>query len=707
VPSGDWIEAMRMERWADAARGIDALAEPDRKRATVRYARARAASALADHAATIRELDGLDKDLPLLAAEIERRRALSELEVGPFDSAARYFSRGRAPSSLVNAAIAYERGADLPKARAAADRALLEIDRLNRQSKRPDVALEAQARSTRARIAEKQGHKTLAAADLRWIATLAPTTPEAQGLDARLETLAPGRALTKRERYERAMSMAREGLVERTDQELGLITKAPGTAIKEGELVRARGWALYMARTDYPRAAELLEQSSRFGGEHAVSDLFHAARARSRAHDDQRAIVMYESLAQRHPGSSFAEQASFLAARLRYILGQWDDAARGYERYLARHKKLGRFLEASRYELAVASLAGKKYDRAAKAFAALAAEADETPVRVRYLELEGVALAAASKKDLATERFRRVIRDQPLSFAALASAARLDELGQPLPPPIAPPEASASSPSVEIELPARARLLMAIGLDGDAENELAGAEEAIRKRYAPRGDEALCRAYGKLATAAQRYRTGQKAARWSDLDNAPSAQSRWLWECVYPKPYESVVRDVEREWKLPPDFIYAVMRQESAFRTGAESPAQAVGLLQLIPPTARQVTSELSIRYDPALLKSPPDNIRLGSYYLKKMLDTFGGELPLAAAAYNAGPTAVSRWLETGENLPLDVWVARIPFEETRTYVHRVLGNYARYAYLAGGESAVPKLALAVPKGLRAPAGAY
>jgi soluble lytic murein transglycosylase len=230
-----------------------------------------------------------------------------------------------------------------------------------------------------------------------------------------------------------------------------------------------------MARTDYPRAAELLEQASRLGGEHAVSDLFHAARARSRAHDDERAIVMYESLVQRHPGSSYAEQASFLAARLRYILGQWDHAARGYERYLAKHKKQGRFVDSSRYELAVASLAGGKHERAAKALAALAAEADETAVRVRYLELEGVALAAAAKK--AAERFRRVIKDQPLSFAARASAARLTALGQSAPPPIAPPESEPAAPSVEVELPPRARLLAAIGLDGDAEAELVVAEE--------------------------------------------------------------------------------------------------------------------------------------------------------------------------------------------------------------------------------------
>lgn len=79
----------------------------------------------------------------------------------------------------------------------------------------------------------------------------------------------------------------------------------------------------------------------------------------------------------------------------------------------------------------------------------------------------------------------------------------------------------------------------------------------------------------------------------------------------------------------------------------------------------------------------------------------------LAAAAYNAGPAAVSRWLETGETLPLDVFVARIPYEETRTYVSRVVGNLARYAYLSGGDGAVPRLELEIAKGLRAEPDAY
>jgi soluble lytic murein transglycosylase-like protein len=186
------------------------------------------------------------------------------------------------------------------------------------------------------------------------------------------------------------------------------------------------------------------------------------------------------------------------------------------------------------------------------------------------------------------------------------------------------------------------------------------------------------------------------------LERAPTETTRWAWDCVYPTPFAEVVHAAEAERGLPYGLLHAVMRQESAFKPDAVSPARAVGLLQLVPVTAEKVAAELGRTIEPALLSSPSYNVELGAYYLHKVLGTFGGHVALAAAAYNAGPRAVSRWLEVAENLPLDLWVARIPYAETRGYVSRVIGNLARYSYLHGGEDAVPRLALALPKGMRA-----
>jgi len=127
--------------------------------------------------------------------------------------------------------------------------------------------------------------------------------------------------------------------------------------------------------------------------------------------------------------------------------------------------------------------------------------------------------------------------------------------------------------------------------------------------------------------------------------------------------------------------LLAVARQESNFYAGAISRAGARGIMQLMPRTARGVARSSGIRYSRNRLTSDPVyNVRLGSRYLRDMLSKFEGSYILAIAAYNAGPHAVSRWVRqngdprNGVDDPID-WIELIPYQETRTYVQRVLGN--------------------------------
>jgi soluble lytic murein transglycosylase len=82
---------------------------------------------------------------------------------------------------------------------------------------------------------------------------------------------------------------------------------------------------------------------------------------------------------------------------------------------------------------------------------------------------------------------------------------------------------------------------------------------------------------------------------------------------------------------------------------------------------------------------------------MRKLLDEFHGDVPLAVAAYNAGAESIERWASRASGMELDTFVERIPFKETRDYVARVMGNFARYGYLAGGEAGVPVVELALP----------
>jgi soluble lytic murein transglycosylase len=139
-----------------------------------------------------------------------------------------------------------------------------------------------------------------------------------------------------------------------------------------------------------------------------------------------------------------------------------------------------------------------------------------------------------------------------------------------------------------------------------------------------------------------------------------------------------------------PALTLAVIRQESSFEQTARSRVGALGLMQLMPRTARQIARALKVRYARSrLTKEPNFNLRLGASYLKRQLDAFGGSYVLALAAYNAGPHRVSRWIkERGDprNPGVDMidWIERIPFAETRNYVQRVLESLHVYRLRLG-----------------------
>jgi soluble lytic murein transglycosylase len=167
------------------------------------------------------------------------------------------------------------------------------------------------------------------------------------------------------------------------------------------------------------------------------------------------------------------------------------------------------------------------------------------------------------------------------------------------------------------------------------------------------------------------------------------------------------VDQLESRYGLPQGLVYSVMRQESEFRPDARSHVGAIGLMQLMPGTAERAAREIAIDLASERLTQAEYNIELGAYYLGKLLGSFDQRVALAVASYNAGPHAVSRWLGGSKGLPLDIWAARIPYEETRNYVARVMSNWARYRYLGGGPENVPELALALPAKLDLPSDAY
>jgi soluble lytic murein transglycosylase len=704
LPLQAFQAAMRALDYQTARKHFGQLDAQQRKRPELRYARAYLSAKLNDHAVVLEATKELAAALPSLKDEIERLRANAQLHAGDPLLAEQFFAKQKAPHDLLLAARASHKANNLKLARKHVDLALA----LAAKTKRPDHELLAELRRARIEIASSNADEkpsSLVILDLRWLALDAPTTTAARGADEELEKV-KGQLLTKAQRYERALAFAEEGRLEETRAELEALKKAPGPPIKAGELLHAEARAHY-SRRDYENAATLFDAAVKGGTQHRLKDTFYAARSLSRADRDREAIKRYQQFIQAFPGTRLTEDAYYLTGRLYYIMGEWQQAAVAYNKYLTKFSKRGRFLKTARYELAVTRLAQRDFDKALTGLGRLVERESDPRLKSRYRLLEAIALAGSGNKAKAATKLKTVISEVPLSFAALAAAARLQELGEKVPAGMPAAETAEAPPSLKLELPKKVRFLSEIGLDDLAGAELISHESALKQQYHPRELESLCQAYAGFSGAARRYQVGQRAAGWTLLTKPPNPQTRWLWECVYPRPYSDSVAQAEREFKLPAHLVYAVMRQESTFKPRIVSSAKAVGLMQMIAPTAKRVMEALKLKYDPTLLKVPRHNIRFGGYYLRRLLDTFGQNFVLATASYNAGPKAVSQWLKGGEQLELDVFVARIPYRETRNYVERVVENLARYAYLEGGNSAVPQLDLTLPKGLRADETAY
>jgi soluble lytic murein transglycosylase len=156
--------------------------------------------------------------------------------------------------------------------------------------------------------------------------------------------------------------------------------------------------------------------------------------------------------------------------------------------------------------------------------------------------------------------------------------------------------------------------------------------------------------------------TVAKAKHWDDVS------------LRFPIVYEKQVQKNADRQDLNPAIIFGLIRRESAFNQNARSPVGARGLMQIMPKTGQQIARELKEKWrNTNALFNPSTNVKYGSYYYKQLLNQFDGHYALAAAAYNAGPHRVNRWLPKTETLAADIWIETIPFKETRAYVAAVL----------------------------------
>lgn len=285
----------------------------------------------------------------------------------------------------------------------------------------------------------------------------------------------------------------------------------------------------------------------------------------------------------------------------------------------------------------------------------------ETPVsKSRGAYWAGRAAESFGDKTIANGWYEKAARHQTTFYGQLAGAklGRTDALPNAAPPILSAQEQNSFD---EMELVQAASLFARAGM----------RKESSRFLWAFVKDQKTAKAYKYAAELAIKNGQTHDAVR---ISKDATKQGLFLTAQSYPV-ITNQLHGVDVEWAL----VHALIRQESMFDIKAQSPVGALGLMQLMPATARETARKMGIAHNTSLLTTNPNhNIKLGSAYLDQMLKRYDGAYPLAIAAYNAGPGRVDQWLETfGDPRTGTVdwidWIEMMPIYETRNYVQRVM----------------------------------
>ncbi|MBZ5529308.1 MAG: transglycosylase SLT domain-containing protein [Acidobacteriia bacterium] len=406
-----------------------------------------------------------------------------------------------------------------------------------------------------------------------------------------------------------------------------------------------------------------------------------------------RMLAALEDLRTKYPASRWVEDALMMEANFYWVQLYRERAAEYYRRIVENHPDSSLAATAAWRIIWVEYL--KRNPATSGLMEAYLDKYPGSPYTVNAIYWMGRCAEREGNPEHARSFYNKAAGRYPMTYFGMAAAQRIEKIGpgtdNPAPfldkippaPPLRPIDEPLPVAARERWL--RAQALRVIGFDASAEMELKFAyyatssprlmAEAAQAAY-EQGRFSTGMAYARLAV------TNFEARAIGDLPIA-------VWKVLYPLPYEAAVRHEAAVNGLDPAFVAGLIRQESAFQANAVSSANALGLMQVLPMTAKLLAREAHVRYARKKLFEPEYNIKLGSLYIKGLLNRAGGP-EQALAAYNAGEDRISSWSAERNYDEIAELVESIPFTETREYVQIVLRNAGAYRmiYGTGGEPA-------------------
>ena len=390
----------------------------------------------------------------------------------------------------------------------------------------------------------------------------------------------------------------------------------------------------------------------------------------------------------KYAGQPESTRALLLAGKSASAAGDYTDAQTNFERLLKQHAGTPEALEAT-FRLGILHFRAKKYPQASAYFERLLAmsSARDYEYRALYWQWRSQQKIDPSKAKVYAEP---LVTKYPLSYYGLRAKGELN--GGILELPNSAVVVKTEFRFLETERLAWERLTMLLkaGWFKEAEKELESLPEAQST------EERLVRA--KLWASTLRYDFAIQNVNKA-LDENPDLEQTSILKIVFPHEYGPWIARESKSVGLGEDWIRSLIRQESSFRPDAKSSSGALGVMQLLPSTGQELAKDFKIKdfVIPDSLYDPDINLKLGTNYLARMIHNFNGNVPLALAAYNAGPTRLRRWLSARKDLAgldqdktsapeVELWIDELPWDETSFYVKAILRNWLVYRLLDGSK---------------------
>jgi len=370
------------------------------------------------------------------------------------------------------------------------------------------------------------------------------------------------------------------------------------------------------------------------------------------------ALLSYLKFADGFPRAGLADDALFLAALCKKGQGDQSGAVIILDRLIAQYPS-SNYLHRAMWEKAWLYYLTKDSQNAAESLKQLLAI---PAYREKSLYWLGKVGQASGEKELANTSFSSLAKEFPFGFYTLHFKKETGQKNEQIP-------ALDSDFISSLPVPSgyeRVKALISLGMYEEARSELV----AIRNKGV---DKSLMIGIARLYWEIGDYRSG--------LACFPSAQggNPAALGFSYPMAYKETIASYSTEYGIPEYLAHSIIRAESNFSPTVLSPVGAVGLMQLMPATAKSLVKGKSRELNTFQLTTPDLNIRLGLKHLKNLLVRYNGNLVPAIAAYNSGATPVDRWLKLSTAALNDEFIENIPYAETREYVKKVLANVEIY----------------------------